>query len=130
MKPAAVLVVAALSAGHALGQVPTPVTNTDFSKETENPVTRQMTLPVRYQADFFDGADRLTKSTFEIDQAIVQVRLNDDWSLITRTKLPAEVLPPKKLGDPWADGLSNGWPVLGRRAGALLSGDQFTARRD
>jgi len=89
MKPASVLVIAALSAGHALGQVPTPVTNTDFSKETENPVTRQITLPLRYQADFFDGADRLTKLTFEIDRAVVPLRLNDDWSLITRTKLPA-----------------------------------------
>jgi hypothetical protein len=112
MRPAAVLVIAALSAGHARGQVPTPVTNTDFSKETENPVTRQITLPLRYQADFSDGADRLTKSTFEIDQAIVPFRLNDDWSLITRTKLPAEVLPPKKLGDPWTDGLSNGYTTF------------------
>jgi hypothetical protein len=54
MKPAAVLVITALSAGHALGQVPTPVNNTDFSKETENPVTRQITLPLQYQADFSD----------------------------------------------------------------------------
>jgi len=36
----------------ALAQVPTPVTNTDFSKETENPVTRQITLPLRYQENF------------------------------------------------------------------------------
>ena len=47
-------------------------------------------------------------------------RLNDDWSLITRTKLPAEALPPKKAGNSWADGLSNGyttfflWPEHGR----------------
>jgi hypothetical protein len=72
----------------------------------------------------------------------VPIRLNGDWSLITRTKLPAEVLPPKKLGDPWTDGLSNGYttsffsPEHGRDlywgtgAGALLSGNQFTARRD
>jgi len=40
-----------------------PITNDDFSKETENPVTRQITLPLRYQADFLDGADQLTKST-------------------------------------------------------------------
>ena len=61
---AAVLPIAFLSAGQALAQVPTPVTNTDFSKETENPVTRQITLPLRYQADFLDGGDKLTKSTF------------------------------------------------------------------
>jgi hypothetical protein len=40
------------------------------------------------------------------------VRLNDDWSLITRTKLPVEALPPKKAGDSWADGLSNGYTTF------------------
>jgi hypothetical protein len=101
-----------LLTGQALAQVPAPVTNTDFSKETENPVTREITLPLRYQGDFLDGADRLTKSTFELDQAVVPFRLNDDWSLITRTKLPAEALPPKKTGDFWADGLSNGYTTF------------------
>ena len=109
---AAVLPIAFLSAGQALAQVPTPVTNTDFSKETENPVTRQITLPLRYQADFLDGGDKLTKSTFQLDQAVVPFRLNDDWSLITRTKLPAEALPPKKAGNSWADGLSNGYTTF------------------
>jgi hypothetical protein len=85
---------------------------TIFSKETENPVTRQITLPLRYEADFQDGADMLTKSTFEVDQAVVPFRLNDDWSLITRTKLPVEALPPKKTGDSWADGLSNGYTTF------------------
>lgn len=54
----------------------------------------------------------LTKSTFEVDQAVVPFRLNDDWSLITRTKLPAEALPPKNAGDSWADGLSNGYTTF------------------
>jgi len=31
--------------------------------------------------------------------------LNEDWALITRTKLPAIIQPPKKLGDHWAAGL-------------------------
>jgi hypothetical protein len=38
--------------------------------------------------------------------------LNDDWSLITRTKLPFEVQPPKNLGDHWVDGLSNGYTTF------------------
>jgi hypothetical protein len=63
-----------------------------LSKETENPVTRYITLPLRYEADFWDGANKTTKDVFDIDQAVVPFRLNDDWSLITRTKLPAEVL--------------------------------------
>src|SRR5262249_15153198 len=109
---AATISFALLSAGQALAQVPTPVTNTDFSKETQNPVTRQTTLPLRYEADFLEGANKLTKSTFELDQAVVPFRLNDDWSLITRTKLPAEALPPKKAGDFWTDGLSNGYTTF------------------
>jgi hypothetical protein len=106
------LIAALLLASQAAAQSVSPITNDDFSKETENPVTRQITLPLRYQADFLDGADRLTKSTFELDQAVVPFRLNDDWSLITRTKLPAEVLPPKKASDSWPDGLSNGYTTF------------------
>jgi hypothetical protein len=89
------------------------VNDTDYlSKETENPVTRKITVPLRYEADFLDGADKLTKSTIELDQAVVPFRLNDDWSLITRTKLPAEALPPKNAGDHWTDGLSNGYTTF------------------
>jgi hypothetical protein len=109
---AIVLPFALLWAGQALAQATAPLTNNEVSKEAENPVSRQITLPLRYQADFLDGADMLTKSTFEVDQAIVPFRLNDDWSLITRTKLPAEALPPKKTGDSWTDGLSNGYTTF------------------
>jgi hypothetical protein len=109
---AAIVSFALLSAGQALAQTAPPLSNNDVSKETENPVSRQITLPLLFQADFFDGADHLTKSTFEVDQAIVPFRLNDDWSLITRTKLPAEALPPVKPGNPWSDGLSNGYTTF------------------
>ena len=108
----AALAIAALWSSQSLAQSASPLSNTELSKETENPVTRLMTLPLRYQADFLDGADKLTKSTFELDQAVVPFRLNDDWSLITRTKLPAEALPPKKSDDSWADGLSNGYTTF------------------
>ena len=84
----------------------------ELSKEAENPVTRYITLPLRYEADVWDGANKTTKDVFDVDQAVVPFRLNDDWSLITRTKLPSEVLPPKKLGDPWVDGLSNGYTTF------------------
>jgi hypothetical protein len=108
----AALTIAALWTSQSLAQSASSLNNTELSKETENPVTRQITLPLRYQADFLDGADKLTKPTFELDQAVVPFRLNDDWSLITRTKLPAEALPPKKAGDSWADGLSNGYTTF------------------
>jgi hypothetical protein len=98
--------------GPALAQTPAPITDTELSKETENPVTRQITLPLRYEADFLDGAYDATKDTYEIDQAVLPFRLNEDWALITRTKLPAETLPPKKLGEDWTSGLSNGYTTF------------------
>lgn len=83
-----------------MAQEMSPVGDTELSKEIENPITRRITLPLRYEADFLDGAHKATKDTFEIDQAVLPFRLNDDWALITRTKLPVEALPPKKLGEP------------------------------
>jgi hypothetical protein len=111
---APVLAIAALWSGQSLAQPAAPVSepDTELSKEIENPVTRRITLPLRYEADFLDGAYRATKDTFEIDQAVVPFRLNDDWALITRTKLPVEVEPPKKFGDHWATGLSNGYTTF------------------
>jgi hypothetical protein len=103
---------AALWSGQALAQTPAPITDTELSKDTENPVTRQITLPLRYEGDFQDGAYDATKDTFEIDQAVVPFRLNEDWALITRTKLPVEELPPKNLGDRWTFGLSNGYTTF------------------
>jgi len=111
---AAVFAVATLSSGQCLAQAAAPESDTDteLSKEIENPVTRRITLPLRYEAEFLDGAYKTTKDTFEIDQAVVPFQLNEDWALITRTKLPVEALPPKKLGESWAFGLSNGYTTF------------------
>jgi hypothetical protein len=94
------LTIAALWSSQSLAQSGAPVSDTELSKEAENPVTRYITPPLRYEADIWDGANKTAKDVFDIDQAVVPFRLNDDWSVITRTKLPAEVLPPKNLGDP------------------------------
>lgn len=75
-------------------------------------MARVITLPLRYEADFLDGPTDATKQTLEIDQAVLPFRLNDDWALITRTKLPFEAQPPKKLGESWADGLTNGYTTF------------------
>jgi hypothetical protein len=106
------LVVAALWSGQSMAQSTPPLSDTELSKDTENPVTRQITLPLRYEADFNDGAYKATKDTFEIDQAVLPFRLNEEWALITRTKLPVEALPPKKLGEHWSFGLSNGYTTF------------------
>ena len=66
-------------------------------------MTRQITLPLRYEVDFLYGPYNATKDTFEIDWAVIPFQLNDDWALITRTNLPAEAQPPKDLGDHWVD---------------------------
>jgi len=109
---AAVLALATLANSQSLAQsAPTP-SDTELSKEIENPVTRHITLPLRYEAEFNDGAYKATKDTFEIDQGVLPFRLTEDWALITRTKLPVEALPPKKLGDPWAFGFTNGYTTF------------------
>jgi len=111
-KPISVLLaLAALSDGQAVAQSAS-VSDTELSKEIENPVTRRITLPLRYEADFLDGAYKATKDIFSIDQGVLPLRLNEDWALITRTKLPVEALPPKKLGESWAFGLSNGYTTF------------------
>ena len=83
---AVVLSIAAIWCRQSFAQSGAPVNDTDYlSKETENPVNRKITVPLRYEADFPDGADKLTKSTIELDQAVVPFRLNDDWALTPRS---------------------------------------------
>jgi hypothetical protein len=83
---AVVLPIAVFLSTQSFAQSGEPIDDSDYlSKETENPVTRKITVPLRYSADLLDGADKLTKSTIELDQAVVPFPLNDDWGLITRT---------------------------------------------
>ena len=138
---APVLAMATLASGHSLAQSVVPQSDTEVSKEIENPVTRRITVPLRYEADFLDGPYKATKDTFSIDQAVVPFWLNEDWALITRTKLPGEAQPPKKLGDHWAGGLSNGYTTFflspehgegfywGAGPALLSLGDQVRDRR-
>ena len=112
-KPIApVLVTAMLASGQSMAQSAAPVSDTELSKQIQNPVSRRITVPLRYEADFLDGPYHATKDIFSINQAVIPFRLNEDWALITRTKLPAIVQPPKKLGDHWAGGLSNGYTTF------------------
>ena len=90
----------------------TAAADNELSKEAENPVSLHLTIPLRYEGDFDDGPYGATKSTFSLDQAVVPFLLNDDWALITRTKLPAYSEPPKKIGDSWQTGLGNGYTTF------------------
>jgi hypothetical protein len=96
----------------SLGRAAAALSDTELSKEAEKPVTRMITLPLRYEAEFNDGPYTATKDTFEIDQAVLPFILNADWALITRTKFPAVSQPPKKLGEDRASGLSNGYTTF------------------
>jgi len=113
-RTAAVVALATLWSSQSLAESEAPANDIDtvVSKEIENPVTRRITLPLRYEADFLDGPYKATKDTFEIDQAVLPFRLNEEWALITRTKLPVVAQPPKNLGDHWAAGLSNGYTTF------------------
>jgi hypothetical protein len=96
----------------SLGRASPPLNDTELSKESENPVTRMITLPLRYEAEFNDGPYKTTKDTLEIDQAVLPFKLNEDWALITRTKFPAISQPPKKLHEDWESGLGNGYTTF------------------
>ena len=64
------------------GAAQTPVTpsNAELAKESVNPVTRFVTVPLRYQGDFEYGPTEATKSTFEP---------HDSPHFVTGTLLPA-----------------------------------------
>ena len=79
-----------LQVGPVPAQMASPTSNTKLSKESDNPVSRMIKLPLRYVAEFDSGAYKETKDTFEIDQAIVPFRLSEDWSLVTRTNSPTK----------------------------------------
>jgi hypothetical protein len=102
----------ALSHGRSLAQPAPALTYGELSKEADNPLSYLITLPLRYEAGFDQGPYNAVKSTFELDQALVPVRLGDDWDLITRTKLPFESVPPKDLGKSWETGLSSGYTTF------------------
>ena len=109
---ALVLVIVSVWGGRAVAQSADVSSDAELSKDSVNPVARHITVPLRYQAEFQDGPYKATKSTFELDQAVVPFRLNEDWALITRTKLPGIVEPPKKHGEHWTTGLGNGYTTF------------------
>jgi hypothetical protein len=101
-----------LSSAAALAQSAPMMDNTELSKESENPVTRMITLPLRYEAGLDNGPYLATKDTFSIDQAVIPFPFGDDWALITRNKFPGISEPPKKLGEHWDSGHSNGYTTF------------------
>jgi hypothetical protein len=98
--------------GPSLAQTAAAMSAAELSKEAENPVSRWITLPLRYEAEFDSGPYRAVKDTFKISQAIVPFVLDEDWAVITRTNFPLEAQPPKKGGEHWAFGLANSYTTF------------------
>jgi hypothetical protein len=93
--------------GYALAQPAPGISNADYEREAENPVTHFYTLPLRYEASFDDGFYNAATTTLELSNAILPVPLDDDWFLITRTKGAFDLDAPKKRGESWENGLDN-----------------------
>jgi hypothetical protein len=96
----------------ALAQSASPMSSTELAKESQNPLTLVTTLPLRYEPEFNDTADNETKASYLIDQAVLPFKLNDNWVLITRTKLPVISQPPKKSDGALHTGLGNGYTTF------------------
>lgn len=64
-----------LAAAPAFAQSAAGESGTELSKDAENPVTRHITLPLRYESEFFDGTDKAVRDTIELDQAVLPFRL-------------------------------------------------------
>ena len=73
----AVVALTTLWSNQALSRSEAPESDTQISKQIENPVTRRITLPLRYEADFLDGPYKATKDIFSINQALVPFLLDD-----------------------------------------------------
>jgi hypothetical protein len=96
-----------LWATQARAQPSADETNEDYEKQSENPVTRFYTLPLRYKASFENGYYNVTTNTSELSNAVVPIPLNDDWYLITRSKGAFISQAPKKPGNSWEEGFNN-----------------------
>ena len=88
-------------------QPPPDAANSDYERESENPVTRFYTLPLRYKASFEDGYYNATTNAWALSNAVVPIPLDDDWFIITRSKSDLISQAPKKRGDSWEEGLNN-----------------------
>jgi hypothetical protein len=111
---ASLLVTLAASLWHtdAVAQSAAGDTDAEIERETENPLTRNYTLPLRYKSSFEDGFYGGTTSTLEINNALTPVPLSDDWFLIARSKGAFVSQAPKAQGASWANGLNNAQTTL------------------
>ena len=58
-----------------------------LAKKAQNPIASMMSLPIQSNIDFDWGPDSETFAVTNI-QPVLPFKLNDNWSLVTRTILP------------------------------------------
>jgi hypothetical protein len=97
---------------NALAQSVSVGTDAEVERESENPLTRYFTLPLRYKSSFDDGFYGGTTSTLEINNALIPIPLDDDWFLIARSKGAFLSQAPKTQGAGWVNGLNNAQTTL------------------
>jgi hypothetical protein len=97
---------------NALAQTALAEADAEVERESENPLTRYYTLPLRYKSSIEDGFYGSTTSTFEINNALIPIPLDDDWFLISRSKGAFLSQAPKTQGASWANGLNNAQTTL------------------
>jgi hypothetical protein len=95
-----------------LAQYAVEETNTDYERESENPVTRYYTLPLRYKSSFEDGYYDATTNSLELSNAVLPIPLGDDWFVIARTKGSLVSQAPKRGGNSWENGLNDAQTTL------------------
>ena len=106
---AAILSAACVWGMPAWAQSSSRLDNQEIAKETQNPVSHYATLPLRYTVEGPSGADDSIKKSYEINHAIVPVKVSDDWNVITRTKLTLVSQPSRTAGGQRTFGLDNGY---------------------
>jgi hypothetical protein len=100
------------SHNRAVAQSAGEETDTDYERESENPVTRFYTLPLRYKSSFEDGFYNATTNNLELSNAVLPIPLDDDWFIIARTKGAFVSQAPKQRGNNWEDGLNDAQTTL------------------
>jgi hypothetical protein len=107
-----VLLLAWLWHAEAAAQPAPAATDAEIERESENPLTRYYTLPLRTKSAFGDGFYDATTSNVEISNALVPIPLDEDWFLIARSKGAFVSQAPKTKGAGWANGLNNAQTTL------------------
>ena len=78
----------------------------ELAKIAQNPVGALISVPFQNNTNFNHGPAKGTRNVLNI-QPVIPVSVNDDWNVITRTKLPMISQPALCPGDERANGIGD-----------------------